>query len=91
MDDKKPSKLRHVWGKPPEREEFLNLCKKHSIAAIQRIIEIAESAADLKLKFQANQYIVDRAYGKAPQGVDLTAGGENVAQIIVNVTRKEKT
>lgn len=75
-------------GKPKELIDIIALAKQHAPAAFNRIVEIANmSTPDLKSKMKANEIILDRAYGKAPQAVNVS--GELSHTVIVNVRLKE--
>jgi hypothetical protein len=65
---------------PDELAEFADIPNKDKTVAMeiayQRVLASKKSLADVK-------EITDRTEGKAPQNIDLTSGGEQIAPILV--------
>lgn len=63
-------------GRPPlslEDREFKALCRAKAPESVERIEKIARGKG--MTAFKANEYLVDRGYGKPKQEIDLGARG----------------
>lgn len=75
-------------GKSKAEVDIIALAKQHAPAAFNRIVEMANmNHPDVKTKMRANEIILDRAYGKAPQAVNVT--GELTHTVTVKVNLKD--
>jgi hypothetical protein len=80
-------------GRSKQHAEVSALAKAEAPVAFKRIIDIAtQPAIDLKTRFQANQYIVDRAIGKPTQATTISnaAGEPFIVQIIPHPVPKSE-
>jgi len=80
----KPGQCPNPSGRPKRSAEEIDLiaaCKTKAASALNVICEIMQNGQQEKNKLLAAQYIIDRAFGKATQAVDMTLGGK----ITVNV------
>lgn len=78
----KPGQSGNPNGRAKIPEEFKELAKKHSIAALKKTIEIMTSAeASHKDQLTASNMIMDRAWGKAMQGMELSGPDGNAITI----------
>lgn len=75
------------------RDEVVRLAQKKGIDALLRIIEVAEDqglrAKDPKTYIFANQVILDRAFGKPEQAMQLQDGEGGPLKIEVNIVRSK--
>ncbi len=67
----KPGQSGNKSGRPTIVKEIKVLALKHSARAFQRIVELSESD-DPKVAIVASKEILDRAYGKPAQAVEVT-------------------
>jgi hypothetical protein len=59
-------------GRPKVPEEFKEIAKKNSIPALHKVIEILQSPdSENKDKLRAAEIIMDRAWGKAKQELEV--------------------
>jgi hypothetical protein len=81
----KPGTSGNPTGRPKLHPDIIALAKDHSPEAFKRIIRLMKDADDHPTQLRAAQYVIDRAYGKPHQAVDLgsSAGGFNVTVQIV--------
>lgn len=75
-------------GRKRVDKSIIELAKKEAPAAFKRIIEVSKGSGDARLKFQANCYICDRAWGKPVQATELSGVGGEPLQVTVNVVSK---
>jgi len=69
----KPGQSGNPSGRPKIPQEFKDLAKEHSISALKKVIFIMESGiSDHKDQLRAAEIIMDRAWGKATQGMELS-------------------
>lgn len=84
-----PGQSGNPGGRPKQNKTVTELALQEAPAAFSRIVELARSvdpSVDPKLKLQANTYIIDRAYGKAAQSVNVS--GEVNIPITITVGTK---
>jgi hypothetical protein len=62
-------------GRPRIEGEIRALAQQHGPAALERIVQLMKSENE-RVAVVACQAVLDRAYGKPPQAIDL-GGGEN--------------
>lgn len=76
-------------GRPKINADVTKLAAEDARWAFKRIIEISQNAShDVKVRLQANQYIVDRACGKPSQAINL--GDQDGGPLQISVIIKEK-
>ncbi len=71
----KPGKSGNPSGRAKKTAEQITLeamCKTKTPDALDTIIEIMRSGENERNRLAAAQYIIDRAYGKAPQALELS-------------------
>lgn len=68
----------------PEELDLIALCKDKTPLALDTIVKIMEKGEVEKNRLAAAQYVIDRAYGKAMQAVEMSGkdGGALTVQII---------
>ena len=69
----KPGQSGNPAGCPKIPQEFKDLAKKHSLSALKQVIEILEGLSENKDKLRAAEMIMDRAWGKSQQSIDVVA------------------
>jgi hypothetical protein len=70
----KPGQSGNPSGRPKIPEEFKELAKKYSVTALKKVIEIMENEeADNRDQLRASEIIMDRAWGKSTQSMDVVA------------------
>lgn len=75
-------------GRPKVPEEFRELVRKATIPALQTVISIAnDTKAKTADRIRAAEIIIERAYGKATQPIDLEMGGAEPIKVIFNIPR----
>lgn len=80
----------HPGYKAKKKKEVTALAKTESVEAFLRIVEIAkDQMVDVKTRFYANQYIIDRAIGKPRQAVEVGGEDGSPLQVSVVVVTKE--
>ena len=69
-----------------EAKEFRDKCREASPEAFGVIIELMTSAKDQSIRLQAAKLILERAYGKPAQSVELTGEGgtKPILELIIN-------
>lgn len=75
-------------GRPKLHPEVTELAKQETPAAFKRIINLAKNAEDDGTQLRANQYIIDRAYGKPAQAVDLSSKDGTGFHVTVQIVEK---
>jgi hypothetical protein len=61
-------------GRPKLEGEIRKLAQKHGPAAIKRLVDLMDSSNE-RVAVAAAQAVLDRAYGKPPQGIHLKGDG----------------
>lgn len=79
----KPGQSGNPGGRPKEEKEVLALARERSKEAIERLVLIMQGPND-KLAMMAAQAILDRAFGKPRQQMELT--GEDGAPVLQGIT-----
>lgn len=72
-------------GRPHKDNELKKLCKEATPKSYQRITHIAEFSEDDSIRLKANTWIVEYAYGKAKEAIELSSdpeGGPAILQIV---------
>lgn len=70
-------------GRPKAVKEVQDLARKHSVAAIESLAQIAAAGESEQARVAASNAILDRAFGKPPQAV-TGEGGEG--PVLANIT-----
>ena len=60
-----------VSGNPGGRPKKPAELEKHGVKAFKRIVEIAEDCENDKLRFEANKWLCEMAYGKPTQATEI--------------------
>lgn len=82
----KPGESGNPAGRTKMPEEFHALAKAAAPEALQLAIRfVRDEAADPRLRLQAAQVVMDRAYGKPQQSVGAEVSGPQGAPLIVTV------
>lgn len=64
-------------GKSKEQVAFMKLARSKAPAAFKRILKMAtEPNPDQNIVLKANQFIVERAWGKAAQSIEANVSGD---------------
>lgn len=71
-------------GRPKEVGVFVELLRSKTPEAVERLCEIMRQNKDLGAAAAATKFLIERAYGKAPQAVDLNVGGSGL-QVSVQI------
>jgi len=66
---------------PPELKALCQGAAPEAIAVAIKLYKDEQQPAGARIK--ACEVILDRAYGKAPQSVDVTTGGEQIQQVTI--------
>jgi len=66
---------------PPELKAMCQGAAPEAIAVAIKLYKDEQQPAGARIK--ACEVILDRAYGKAPQSVDVTTGGEQIQQVTI--------
>ena len=74
-------------GRPRVEHEIRVLAQQHGPAALKRIIELMASANE-RVALAAAQALLDRAFGRPIQGVQLAAGDETSDNWIFDFRRR---
>lgn len=70
----KPGQSGNPFGRPKIPDEFKELAKKYSVAALRKVIAIMEDGeADNRDQLRASEIVMDRAWGKSQQSIDVVA------------------
>jgi hypothetical protein len=73
-------------GKPRVLRDVQALARKHTLEAVQALVEIVKNKrAHASARVAAANAILDRGYGKPPQAVNVS--GDTVLQIITGIMR----
>jgi hypothetical protein len=80
----KPGQSGNPNGRPKVVSEFVEMLREKTPRAVERLIEIIEQKRDLGAAAAAAKFLIERAYGKAPQAVDLNVGGAGL-QVSVQI------
>ena len=70
-----------VSGNPGGRPKKPEGLEKHGLKAFKRIAEIAENSDNEKIRFEANKWLCEMAFGKPTQSTAIE-GNVNVAPVI---------
>lgn len=73
-------------GRPKADIKFKELVQKKAPEAFNRILELAESAKDEGIRLKANQWICERAFGKAAQALEILGEDGFPFQPTLNIT-----
>lgn len=80
-------------AKELEEETLMKLARRRALEAFERIISVATDdilrMKDPKTYLHANNLIIERAYGKAAQAVNLGDDKGGPLQISVNIVRSK--
>jgi hypothetical protein len=74
----KPGKSGNPAGRPKTVEIFVEMLREKTPRAVERLCEIVEQNADRGAAAAAAKFLIERAYGRAPQAVDLNVGGQGL-------------
>ena len=69
-----------IWEKE-HKEQFDKELKEYSVECLHQIYQIATKAMDMRTRLMANQYIIDKCFGK-----DYRAINNNMESLTSNVT-----
>ena len=70
----KPGQSGNPNGRPKIPDEFKELAKKYSVDALKKVISIMEDReAENRDQLRASEIIMDRAWGKSQQSIDVVA------------------
>lgn len=73
-------------GRSKAEFDLIALAKKHAPQAFNNILAIANADhPDIKTKMRANEIVMDRAYGKAPQAVNVSGELSHTVTVKVNL------
>lgn len=75
-------------GRPKENKEIKELARKHAPEAFKKIISLMQGD-DAKISLQAAQEVLNRAYGKPAQSVDVSDEGGTIAAAILQFIKKD--
>ena len=80
-------------GRPKEVAEFVELLRSKAPEGVERLCQIMRQDGDLGAACSAAKFLLERAYGRAPQAVDLnmTGGGLQVSVQILDSSVKPKS
>ena len=67
-----PGQSGNPSGRPKVMAEIRELARKKGPGAFRRIVWLARKAEDERVRLRANEVILERAYGKPTENVDLT-------------------
>jgi hypothetical protein len=78
-------------GRPKQDPEFQKLLQANTVNSLKTIISFANGECEEESnQLKAAQYIIDRAYGKAPQAINLGDNEGGKFSISVNITQAGK-
>lgn len=69
-------------GRPKDSAQISELARKHSKAAIARLVEWMQSD-NPKASVQAAQALLDRGHGKPAQSLNLSGTVETVSRLVI--------
>jgi hypothetical protein len=69
-----PGQSGNPGGRPKGQSEVVKLAQKHSKEAIRKMVQLMRTAEEESVQERACRGILERAYGKPPQTIDLPAG-----------------
>lgn len=73
-------------GRPKLPQEFKDLAKTKSLAALKKIIEVMENPnSDTKDVLRASEMIMDRAWGRATQPIDADVNATVGVKIVDDI------
>lgn len=70
-------------GKPKQNQDVTELARAEAPAALARLIDMATNCHDIRTRLAANIQILDRAYGKPAQAIDMSGKIETEITVIV--------
>jgi len=80
----KKGKSGNPSGRPKLPEEFKQLAKDNSTVALQKVIDILKNPnSEPKDVIKASEVVMDRAWGKANQSLDIDAKNDTTLRIIL--------
>ena len=76
-------------GRKKELKEITELAKEASPAAFEQIQDLSQNCKDPRVRLSASQYILDRAWGKPAQAVEVSGKDGKDLTINVNIIQKQ--
>jgi hypothetical protein len=71
-------------GDPRDREDYQKLAKRYSLVALRRLFRLMEDAAtDPEVRRKCAVNLLDRAWGKPTESVELNASGQSLVTVVV--------
>ena len=78
-----------IWEKE-RKEQFDKKLKEYSIECLYQVYQIATKALDMRTRLMANQYIIDKCFGKDYKALD--SGVESLASnVTINLVATGET
>ena len=78
-----------IWEKE-RKEQFDKELKEYSIECLHQVYQIATKAIDMKTRLLANQYIIDKCFGKDYRVVD-SATESQASNVTINLVATGET
>lgn len=76
-------------GRPKSDSEFREACREKSLTALEVVENIMHSAKYASDRLKAATWIMEQAYGKAPQPMELSGKDGEQFKPIINITIKK--
>lgn len=76
-------------GLPKDLREVIHLARQHTVTAITALAKIAEKGESEAAVISASEALLNRAWGKPRENVDLTTGGGAPLGLVVTFVGKD--
>lgn len=77
-------------GRPKLPEEIKEIARASSGDAFKRVVELMDSADDERVQLAAAKEVLDRAFGKPAQAMEVSGKEGGPLAAILQIVRKEK-
>lgn len=77
-----PGNSGNPGGMSEAKREMQELARRHSVEAIERAVEIMRTGKNETIRLMAISMILDRAWGKPRQSVEIEQQGQSLEQML---------
>jgi hypothetical protein len=76
-------------GRPKVDKQFREACRKHAPEALRIILGLMKTSEDDRLRVECGKWIVERAFGKAPQSVTVE-GSVTIVDALTEIANRRE-
>ena len=80
-----PGNSGNPGGASDAKREMQTLARNHSVEAIERAVEIMRTGKSETIRLMAISMILDRAWGKPRQSVEIESQGKTLEQMLIAI------